>query len=117
MSSKPFLKKITRRIHGPMTFLWDGFSIHLSEPVNRFLKQHPEITVEPLPEYAHELNPVDKAWLYVKYDRLPNYAPATLDELRDCMILELDALQKKPKVLAWCIEQAGLKTRPLIEGA
>ncbi|MGI0017067.1 MAG: IS630 family transposase, partial [Nitrososphaera sp.] len=106
-----FLKEIARRIRGPMTFLWDGFSIHSSEPVKKFLEQHPEILVEPLPKYAHELNPVDKAWLYVKYDRLANYPPATLGELRDCLIQELDALQKKPKVLSWCIEQAGLKTR------
>lgn len=112
-----FLKKIRRRIHGPMTLLWDGFSIHSSEPVNQFLEQHPEISVEPLPEYAHELNPVDKAWLYVKYDRLANYPPATLDELRDCLREELEALRKKPKILAWCIEQAGLKTRPQIQAA
>jgi len=106
-----FLKEIVRHIHSPMTLLWDGFSIHLSEPVNEFLDQHPEISVEPFPEYAHELNPVDKAWLYVKYDRLPNYPPATLDELRNRVIQEFDDLRKKPKVLAWCIEQAGLKTR------
>jgi transposase len=104
-----FLKEIVHHIHGPITFLWDGFSIHLSKPVKEFLEQHPEIAVEQFPEYAHELDPVDNAWLYIKYDRLPNYPPATLDELRVCLIQELRALQKKRNILAWCIEKAGLK--------
>jgi transposase len=106
-----FLKEIISRIRRPMTILWDGFSIHLSEPVNKFLEEHPEILIEPLPEYAHELNPVDKVWLYLKYDCLANYAPATLDELHDRLIQELDALPLKSNVLAWCIEQTGLKTQ------
>jgi len=105
-----FLKEIIRRIHNPMTILWDGFSIHLSEPVKNFLKQHPDILIEALPEYAHELNPVDKVWLYLKYDCLANYAPTTLDELRERLIQELDTLPQKSNVLAWCIEQTGLKT-------
>lgn len=106
-----FLKEIAARIRGSMILLWDGFSIHKSQAVNGFLERHTEVLVESFPEYAHELNPVDKAWLYVKYDRLANYAPASLTDLRDNLIQELDALRKKPKVLAWCIEQAGLRTR------
>lgn len=105
-----FLKKICRRIHSPMTIIWDGISIHSSEPVKKFLEQHIEISVEPIPEYAHELNPVDKAWLYLKYDCLANYAPVTLDELRDRLTNELNTLPKKSKVLGWCIEKTGLKT-------
>jgi len=107
-----FLKEIISRIRRPMTILWDGFSIHLSEPVKKFIVQHPEISIESLPEYAHELNPVDKIWLYLKYDCLANYAPATLDELRDRLVQELNALPLKSNVLAWCIEQTGLKTHP-----
>lgn len=106
-----FLKEISCHIRGPMILLWDGISIHSSDPVIQYLEQHSRITVKQLPAYAHELNPVDKGWLYIKYDCLANYAPTTLDELRSRLIQELDALRKKPKVLAWCIEQAGLKTR------
>jgi transposase len=105
-----FLKEILNRIRNPMTILWDGFSIHISEPVNIFLEEHPEIRIEPFPEYAHELNPVDKVWLYLKYDCLANYAPQTLAELRDRLLQELDVLPLKSNVLAWCIEQTGLKT-------
>lgn len=106
-----FLNEIISRLHCPSMILWDGCSIHLSEPVKKFLEQHPEISVEPFPEYAHELNPVDKVWLYVKYDRLANYAPKTIDELRTQLTQELNALCQNSKILAWCIEQTGLKTR------
>lgn len=108
-----FMKEICRHIKGAIIILWDGFSIHRCPPVYKFLEQHPRVRIEPFPAYAHELNPVDKTWLYIKYDRLPNYAPTTLSELRRRLVQELKALRKKPKTLAWCIEQAGLKTKPL----
>jgi len=112
-----FMKEICHHMKGHMILLWDGFSIHSSQPVSQYLEQHPGIRVEPLPAYAHELNPVDKAWLYIKYDCLPNYAPKTLGELRCRLIQELDTLKGKSKVLAWCIEQTGLKTKLPIDVA
>ena len=106
-----FLDKIFRRIRNPMTILWDGVSIHSSKPVKKYLEQHSEILIEPLPAYAHELNPVDKVWLYLKYDCLANYAPLNLDELRDRLKSELYSLPRKSNVLKWCIKETGLKTR------
>jgi transposase len=103
-----FLDEICHRISRPIIVLWDGFSIHTSEPVNKYLERHRRITLEEFPAHAPELNPVDKAWLYTKYDRLPNYAPSTLDELRHRLIQEFIALQSKPNVLAWCIAETGL---------
>lgn len=104
-----FLNEIYHRISRPSIILWDGFSIHSSKPVNQYLEQHRRITVEEFPAHASELNPVDKVWFYIKYDRLSNYAPTTLDELRRRMIQELRVLQSKPNVLAWCIRETGLK--------
>jgi hypothetical protein len=103
-----FLDEICHRISRPIIVLWDGFSIHTSEPVNKYLEQHRRITSEELPAHAPELNPVDKVWLYTKYDRLSNYAPSTLDELRHRLIQEFIALPSKPNVLAWCIAETGL---------
>lgn len=108
-----FMKEICRHIKGAIILLWDGFSIHRCPPVYKFLEQNPRVRIESFPAYAHELNPVDKAWLYIKYDRLPNYAPTNLNELRRRLMRELEALRRKPKVLAWCIEQAGLDTKPV----
>lgn len=105
-----FLDEIYRRISRPIIALWDGISIHSSKPVNSYREQRKRIAFEEFPAYAPELNPVDKVWFYTKYDRLANYAPATLNELRDRLIQEFVTLQSKPNVLAWCIKETGLKS-------
>lgn len=103
-----FLNEICHRMSGPIILLWDGVSIHSSKPVEEFLERHPRVAVEEFPAHASELNPVDKVWLYTKYDRLSNYAPATLDELRRRLIQEFLALEHKSNVLTWCIMETGL---------
>ena len=107
-SAMGFLVEICQQVSGPITILWDRFSIHSSDPVNHYLERHRRIGVEEFPAYAPELNPVDNAWFYLKYDRLPNFAPATMVELRHRLIQELMALQVRADVLAWCIKQTGL---------
>ena len=108
-----FLNEICHRISKPMIVLWDGIPIHSSAPVTEFLEQHGRVNIKGLPAHAPELNPVDKIWFYTKYNRLSNYAPSTLNELRRRMIQEFINLQNKPNVLAWCIRETGLslKTR------
>lgn len=103
-----FIGEIYYRISKPLIILWDGIAIHSSLPVRNYRDQHKRITFEELPAHAPELNPVDKVWFYTKYDRLSNYAPATLNELRTRLIQEFVTLQKKPNVLAWCIKETGL---------
>lgn len=103
-----FIEEICQQVPGPITILWDRFSIHSSEPVNRYLERHRRITTEEFPAYAPELNPVDNAWFYLKYDRLPNFAPTAMAELRRRLIQELIALQVRADVLAWCIKRTEL---------
>jgi transposase len=107
-SAMGFLVEICQQVSGPITIVWDRFSIHSSDPVNHYLERHRRISVEEFPAYAPELNPVDNAWFYLKYDRLPNFAPATMVELRHRLIQELMALQVRADVLAWCVKQTGL---------
>ena len=107
-STADFVRQILLRIPGPITIIWDGFSIHSSEPVRQYLEQHRRVTVEQFPACAPELNPVDKVWFYLKYDRLPNFAPVGLDELRKRLLEELRALHNKSNVLFWCVRQTGL---------
>lgn len=71
----PFIDTVRRAIRKPITLLWDGIRIHRAEPVASYLAKHRTIVVEPFPPGAPELNPVDMVWGYVKYDRLPNFAP------------------------------------------
>jgi transposase len=95
----PFLDSLRHRIRGPMTILWDAIPIHRAEAVRRFLHQHREIVSELFPRYAPDLNPVDKIWFYVKFDRLPNFAPPRLSDLRVQVKRELHRLQQRPNVL------------------
>jgi transposase len=103
-----FVDKIQSRISGPITILWDAIPIHCSKSVNQYLEQHKELITERFPPYAPELNPVDKVWLYLKYARLPNYVPLTVDELRTRLTDELNILKKEQHVLASCVRRSGL---------
>jgi transposase len=103
-----FLEMIRKQLSGPFTVLWDAIPIHCSQLVDQYLEQHPNFVIERFPAYVPEFNPVDKVWLYLKYNRLPNYAPTSLDELRDRLTDELDNLRNKQKLLASCIRRVAL---------
>jgi len=103
-----FIKQIQKRIPGPITIIWDAIPIHCSKLVNQYLEHHKELIMEQFPSYAPELNPVDKVWLYVKYGRLANYVPLTVDELRTRLTDELNTLKKEQHVLASCVRRSGL---------
>jgi transposase len=95
----PFIETIYRKIRGPLTIIWDAIPIHRAGPVTRFLNTHRAIVSELFPRYAPDLNPVDKIWFYVKFDRLPNFAPARLSDLRHRIQAEFYRLQRHPHVL------------------
>ena len=103
-----FVDKVIQRISRPIIILWDAIPIHCSKATDQYLEQHDNVVVEQFPSYAPELNPVDKVWLYIKYGRLPNYVPLTVDELRDRLIDEFNALRNEQHVLASCVRRSGL---------
>jgi transposase len=101
-----FLKHLRSQICGPITIIWDQIMIHSSDVVLGYLRTVPEITTEAFPPYAPELNPVDRAWFYLKYNRLANYTPATIVKLRRTVKSEINRLQCKPNLLRSFIRQA-----------
>jgi transposase len=103
-----FVDKIQRSISAPITILWDAIPIHYAQPTIEYINQHDHIIMEQFPSYAPELNPVDKVWLSLKYDRLPNYVPITVDELRGRLVEELTTLRNEHHVLASCVRRSGL---------
>ena len=112
-----FIEDVRCRIRGPMTLLWDAIRIHLGKPVHDYLAAHRRVVVEPLPPYAPELNPVDYVWSYVKYDRLPNFCPSGLSELRRRIIAEFRRLQKRPDLLESLFQRTGLPLDPQMVGS
>jgi transposase len=105
-----FVSAVSRRLSGPITFVCDACPIHCTKLMRAFLDKHTSIEIEEFPPYAPELNPVDKAWGYLKHGRLANYAPCTLTKLRNSLTSEFCALKHKRKVIAWCVRKAGLES-------
>jgi putative transposase len=103
-----FLAHLHSNLSGHITLLWDSIHIHRAEPVSNYLVAHPTISVEMLPPYAPELNPVDNIWSYVKYGRLSNFCPHDLAELRKHVKAELFRVQKMPDLLESLFLHTGL---------
>jgi transposase len=103
-----FLDHVKKKLNSNFTVLWDSIRIHSAEPVKNFLSANPGISIEFFPPYAPELNPVDNIWSYVKYNRLANYCPYTIVELRERVRAEFFRIQKKPDLLEALFRHTGL---------
>ena len=104
----PFLGHLYNKLHGRINLVWDSIKIHTAEPVNIYLALHPAITAFFFPPYAPELNPVDNIWGYIKYNRLANFCPHDLIELRKCVRAELFRIQKRPDLLESMLRHTGM---------
>lgn len=107
-----FLDHLRRRIRRPIILVWDAIPIHRADVVKSYARGHARLTIRYFPPYAPELNPVDKVWFYLKYDRLANYTPTTIPQLRQKLTSELDTVAARPEVLASCIRQTTLNVKP-----
>jgi transposase len=103
-----FVNHLRCEIRNPITLFWDQILIHRAKVVNDYLARYRRLVVEPFPPLASQLNPVDKVWWYVKYDRLPNFAPVDLTELRDRVTMEFSNLQKRPGILEFLFRRTPL---------
>jgi len=104
----PFLDHIYDKLHTRINLVWDSIKIHTAESVNIFLALHPAIKVFFFPPYAPELNPVDNVWGCIKHNRLANFCPHDLIELRKHVRAELFRIQKRPDLLESMFRHTGL---------
>jgi transposase len=77
-----YLTDLRKHLCGrPVTLIWDGLSAHRSADMKAWLAtQRHWLRVEPLPGYAHDLNPVEMVWGNVKARELANLCPADITE-------------------------------------
>jgi hypothetical protein len=67
-----------------VVLLWDGLSSHWSHRMRAHLDtQRHWLTVERLPAYAPELNPVEFLWANLKGVELANFAGDTIAQVAD----------------------------------
>lgn len=78
-----FLNDLKRHLRGRKAILvWDGLPSHKSRAMNEYLvNQRGWLTVERLPGYAPDLNPIETMWGNIKGKELANRCAQDLDEL------------------------------------
>jgi hypothetical protein len=79
-----FLRDLKRHFHGQAVILiWDGLAAHTSARMRRYVaQQRAWLTVERLPAYAPELNPIEQVWGNVKTCEMANVCAPDLVTLR-----------------------------------
>lgn len=80
----PFLSDLKDHFAGKnVILLWDGLPAHRSTLAQDFIARESEwLTVEPMPGYAPELNPVEYLWTNMKTKHVGNLCPDNVDILQ-----------------------------------
>lgn len=84
-----FLRELLKHLRGPVIVVWDRGTVHKGPDIRQLLSDFPRLSLELLPPYAPELNPVEQMWGYVKWDRLSNYVPRDTKELEQRLFEEI----------------------------
>lgn len=103
-----FLRRLLARVRGRLIVVWDNWSGHGGPAVRAVLAAHPRLTVERLPPYAPDLNPVEHLWSLVKWGALCNFAPADAAELDAAARPVLARLARTQPLLRGCWRGARL---------
>ena len=76
-----FLRDLLQHLRGKVVVVWDGGGNHKGPAIRELLRRNKRLTLERLPAYAPDLNPVEAVWSWLKYGQLANYVPAGIPEL------------------------------------
>ena len=92
-----------------MILLWDGLPAHRSRLTGEAIQGHRSwLTVEPLPAYAPELNPVEQLWAHLDATALANTAVEDRGRLRRRVRRGVQRLQRRPRVSRGFLRHTGL---------
>jgi transposase len=94
-----FLRDLLRHLRGRVVVVWDGGTNHTGPLVREFLRRNRRLTLERLPAYAPDLNPVEVVWSWLKYGQLANHVPDDIPGLDDEVIERLAELKSAPDLL------------------
>jgi transposase len=119
-----FLEQLLEEIEGRVLVMWDNGGIHRCVEVQTFVWENRErLELRRLPPYAPELNPDEGIWDVIKNDRLANYCPRSLGELREKLTRQLERLKDDPGavqtamsqiVLPWELAGRAVRIRPTV---
>jgi transposase len=106
-----FLRALKRHFRRERVILiWDGLGAHKSQRMKTYVaRQRTWLTVERLPAYAPELNPIEQVWGNVKTRELANVCAPDLGVLRRPLHIGLGRIRRDPELAAGFLCHAGLE--------
>jgi transposase len=104
-----FLQLLLREIPGKLLVIWDGASIHRSQPVKDFLSEGgaKRLHLERLPGYAPELNPQEGVWNLLKRVELKNVCCLDVPHVQRELRRAKERLRHRKPILRQCFAHAG----------
>jgi transposase len=104
-----FLTHLLRHLPGRLLVIWDRLPTHRSRLVREFVAaQRGRLTLEYLPAYAPELNPVEYIWGYWKQPALPNFCARDFAHLSHHARRALARMRRRPTLVRAFWQQAKL---------
>lgn len=106
----PFLQDLKTQLRGQKAVLvWDGLPAHKSRAMKKYLSQQRQwLTVERLPGYAPDLNPVETLWGNIKGQELVNRCADDLAEIDAAVRDGMGRVRMSRKLLFSFLTHAGL---------
>ncbi|WP_268643002.1 IS630 family transposase [Nocardiopsis sp. EMB25] len=107
------LEQLKRFYEGERVVLvWDGLSAHWSRAMRAWVADQDWLTLERLPAYAPELNPVEMLWSAIKARELANVAGDHLADVADAAEQGINRICADER-LAWSfLTHTGLEIHP-----
>jgi len=106
-----YLHDLLRHLRGHVILVWDRLNAHRSRQLQDWRTIYPRLTIEWLPPYAPELNPVEYLWSHFKYHRLANHGLCELDDIYQQARDEADAVAHKQPLLHSFVHASKLPIR------
>jgi hypothetical protein len=105
-----FLTELNELEQRSVVLIWDGLPSHRSGRMRQWLtEQRGWLTVEPLPGYAHDLNPVELVWGTLKSRELANLCSDTIGQVADVARGGLDRIGSDAALCAAFLRHTGLR--------
>lgn len=91
-----------RRLGGAVALVWDNLNRHTSANMRRRIGERDWLSVEQLPGYAPDLNPVEGVWSAMR-SGLANLVPGGVDQRAALARARLKPVQYRPGLLRGCL--------------
>jgi transposase len=109
-----YLGDLLRHLRGNVVVVWDRGGNHKGPVVRDFLARHPRLSLEALPPWAPEWNPVEFVWSWLKAGELANFVPDDVAALDAEILDRLIELKFRPRLLRalWERSELPFPTKP-----